>query len=126
MTIRKRRAQTVVLVLGYMALAHFAIGLYHTFRLALIPDMCSTILWVSLPYIGITGIFVASVLLGHFHRLRWSTVTLVLGLFVSVAACVYDFQNHRYQITGGGIGATYTIWWWYYEPFRHGYKPGNL
>ena len=130
MTIRNRRAQTVVLVLGYLALAHFAIGLYHAFRLVLFTDAHATYLWFSVPYIAITGIFVVSVVLGHIRRLRSSAITLLLGLFVSVAACVYDVRNQRYQfhVTGGPAvrGPVYVIWWWYYESFWHGYEPGNL
>jgi len=130
MNLRERKVRTVVLALGYLALVHFAIGLYHVFRLILFSDARATYLWFSLPYIGITGIFVASILLGHIRRLRWSAITLFLGLFVSVAACVYDVRNQRYQfhITGGPAvrGPVYVIWWWYCEPFWHGYKPGNV
>lgn len=114
---RTRRAQTVVLVLGYLALAHFAIGLYHMFRMALITDAHATYLWFTFPYIGITGVFALSVVLGHIRRLRWSALTLVVGLIVSVAACVYDVKNQRYQIHISGSpdvrGPVYVIWWWY-------------
>ena len=129
-TVRKRRAQIVVLVLGYLAVAHFAVGLYHTFRLVLFSDAHAAYFWFSLPYIGITGIFVASIVLGHVRRFRWSAVTLVVGLIVSAAACLYDVKNQRYQIhiTGAPVvrGPVYVIWWWYYEPFWHGYEPGNV
>ncbi len=117
MTIRHRKARIVVLVLGYLALAHFAIGLYHTFRLVLFTDAHAAYFWFSLPYIGITGIFVVAVVLGHMRRFRWSAVTLLVGLIVSVAACVYDVKNQRYQIhvtdSPAVRGPIYFTWWWY-------------
>ena len=126
LTPNSRKTQTIVLIISYLAIAHFAIGLYQTFRLVLFSDAHASYFWFSLPYVGITGIFVASVALGHLRRLRWSVVTLGLGLLVSVAVCAYDFKNHRHQIDGTGHGPTYVIWWWYYEPFWHGYEPGNV
>lgn len=115
------------LAFGYLAVAHFVIGLFFTLRLAkAVPDFRLHLVIFSLPYMAITGIFAGSVVFGHLGRVRWSALTFVFGLFVSVAACVYDFQNHRYQISGTGHGPTYTMWWWYYEPFWHGYKPGNV
>jgi hypothetical protein len=116
----------VVLVIACLGIAHFVVGLFLTLRLMFSSDSPGTYVWFSLPYIAITGIFVASVVCGHIRRFRWSAVTLVLGLFVSVAPCLYDLQNHRYQANGGGTGAQYFIWWWYYEPFWHGYEPGNV
>ena len=130
MTIPKRRAQTLVLVMAYLAVAHYVVGLYFTLRLMLVSDSPAIHVWFSLPYIGITGIFVASVVLGHLRRLRWSAVALVLGVLVSVATCAYDLKNQRYQIhlTGSPAvrGPIYVIWWWYRESFWHGYEPGNI
>ena len=126
MTTHKRCAQTFVLVMAYLAVAHFAIGLFITLRHLLASDAQAIYVRFSLPYIGITGIFVVSIILGHIRRFRWSAFTLALGLLVSTGICLYDFQNHRYQATGGGTGAQYFIWWWYYEPFWHGYEPGNV
>lgn len=123
---RKRNIHIVVLACSYLASVHFAFGIFLTLRLGYATDIPTTFIWFSLPYIAILGIFVTSIVLGHSRHYRGSIVALVLGLLVSVGACIYDFQNYRYQIGGGGIGATYTIWWWYYEPFWHGYKPGNV
>lgn len=126
MSVHARRVQTAVLLVGYLGLAHFVIGLFLTLRLMFGSDSPVPYFWYSLPFIGITGVFVASIVLAHLRRLQGSAVTLIAGLLVSVAACVYDFQNNRYQVSGTGHGATYTMWWWYYEPFWHGYEPGNV
>lgn len=115
------------LVFGHLAVIHFAIGLFWTLRYAIaVPDLWLQLLIFSLPYVAIAGIFVASVVFGYLGRERRSILTFLFGLGVSVAACVYDFKNHRYQISGTGHGPGYIIWWWYYEPYWHGYKPGNI
>jgi|GEM_PF-2930992 len=123
---RPRNARIVVLVLGYLAVAHYCLGLYITTTYMLVSNSPAIYVRFALPYIGITAIFVTAIVLGHMRKLRWSAILLAAGLLVSVAACVYDFHNHRYQASGGGTGHQYFIWWWYYEPFWHGYKPGNL
>ncbi len=115
------------LAFGYLAVAHFVIGLFFTLRLAnAVPDFALQLVIFSLPYMGITLVFVASVVLNHLGRFGWGVLTFVFGLLVSVAVCAYDFQNARYQMSGSGHGPDYTIWWWYYEPYWHGYKPGNI
>lgn len=126
MSVHPRRVQTAVLLVGYLGLAHFVIGLFLTLKLMFGSDSPVAYFWYSLPFVGIAAVFVAAIVLGHFRRLRWSAVTLIVGLLVSVAMCVYDFQNGRYQITGTGHGAMYTMWWWYYEPFWQGYEPGDV
>ncbi|MFQ5807270.1 MAG: hypothetical protein ACE5I3_12545 [Phycisphaerae bacterium] len=126
MSPRERTGRTIVLVVAYLAVAHFSFGLYLTSRLMIGSDCPTSYVWFVLPYVGITGVFLLSIVLAHSNRLRWSALALVVGLLLSVSACVYDFANHRYQLTGGGIGPTYTMWWWYYEPFWYGYEPGNL
>ena len=123
---RKRVIQIAVLACSFLASVHFTYGIYLTLRLGFGIDLPAHFIWFSLPYIAILGIFITSIVLGLTNRYRGSIVALVLGLLVSVGACIYDFQNYRYQIGGSGTGATYTIWWWYYEPYWHGYKPGNV
>lgn len=126
MSVQARRVQTTVIVAGYLGLAHFVIGLLLTLRVMVGSDAPVGYLFYSLPFIGITVAFLSTVILGHFRQLRWSALTLFVGLLASVAVFVYDFQNHRYQISGTGHGPTYTMWWWYYEPYWQGYEPGNL
>lgn len=123
---RKQIAEVIVLVLSFLAVAHFVIGLFFTLRLAFSLDSPAVMVWFSLPYVGIAAIFITSLFLVLAKRLRWSAIMLVLGLLVSVGAFVYDFQNGRYQFIGTGHGPTFTIWWCYYEPFWYGYQPGNI
>jgi hypothetical protein len=126
MSIRRTRMQTLVLVLAYLGVAHFLVGLLLTLRVMFASGSTGIYFRFLLPYLAIIAIFAGSAVLGHVRRFRWSGLLLVLGIVASVGACVYDFQNHRYQATGSGIGPQYFIWWWYYEPFWHGYKPGNV
>jgi hypothetical protein len=126
MSNRGTKLRTVLLVIAYLGAAHFLVGLFFTFRLMFASDAPEGYLWFSLPYVGITAVFVVAIVHGHIYRLRLSGVAVALGLLVSVAACMYDFRNHRYQISGTGHGPTYTIWWWYYEPFWQDYEPGKL
>ncbi|MFH1417828.1 MAG: hypothetical protein ABII12_06025 [Planctomycetota bacterium] len=122
----KQISRIIVLVFSCLMLAHFAIGIYLTSRLMFASDRPGAYAWFLLPYVGILGVFLLSGVLAYARRTRSSIAALLLGLSLSTAACVYDFTHARYQIGGGGTGATYTIWWWYYEPFWHGYEPGNL
>lgn len=116
----------VALALGYLMIAHFLFGIFLTARLMIGVGAYAAYLWFMLPYVGILSVFLLGVLLAHLHRLRWAAVSLLLGLGLSVGVGVYDLANVRCQIQGGGVGATYTIWWWYYEPFWYGYEPGTI
>ena len=78
------------------------------------------------PYLGICLFFVACGLLVLAKRIRSAGVALLIGLALSVAMCAYDFRHHRYQSRYPGRGHVYYIWWWYSDPFWHGYKPGNV
>ena len=90
---RVRRA--VVLVLGYLMIAHFLLGIFFTAWLMIGVRAYAKGFWFLFPYVGILTVFVLSVLLAHARRLRWAAVSLVLGLGLSVGACVYDFANAR-------------------------------
>lgn len=115
------------LALGYLGVAHFTFGLYLTVLEArIVPEYWLYYIIFCLPYLGITLVFLAAVVLAHNRRLRLASLLLTLGLVLSVCMCAYDFSHHRYHLSGGGTGATYTIWWWYYEPYWYGYKPGNI
>ena len=107
-------------------IAHFLLGIVLTAWLMVSMGAYAHCLWFLLPYIGILTVFLVSVLLAHNRRVGWAAVSLVLGLSLSVGACAYDLANARWQMNGGGTGAKYTIWWWYYEPLWYGYEPGNV
>ena len=126
MTGRRRGAQLFVLVTGYVAAGHFAIGHYFALRLILADGHLGTYLWFSFPYVGITTVFVASILLAHKRRLGWSSLLLIMGLLISLGMCAYDFTNARWQFVIEGHGRTYIYWWWYYEPSWYGYEPANV
>ena len=120
---RKQLTRILVLAASYVAVEYFAIGLYWSFRLVLSGGIGVTYV---LPYVGIAAIFVVAIVLGHTRRVRLSAAALAVGLVVSIAACAYDLRNGRCQVQGGGVGQTYTIWWWYYEPYWHDYTPGSV
>jgi hypothetical protein len=114
-----------LLAIGYLSLAYFAFGIYLTCKV-----LAGIGAWRSLaflaPYLGIVALFATATCLAHTGRLTWGAILLALALLGSIGACAFDLANHRCQITGGGTGETYTIWWWYYEPLWYGYKPGNV
>jgi hypothetical protein len=110
-----------------LGVAHFAIGILLVIRLMIaLPMAVGELTWFLLPYFGLLLLFATACILAWQRRLKWSGLALVLALVLSVGMCVYDFRHHRWQIAGGGTGHTYLIWWWYYEPWWHGYKPGNV
>lgn len=119
----KQLTRILVLALSYLSVGYFAFGLWLSSILVRSGGISATFF---LPYVGITAIFVVAIVLGHLGRVRLSAVALGVGLVVSIAACVYDFHNYRYQLGGGGTGHKYTIWWWYYEPYWHNYRPGSV
>jgi uncharacterized membrane protein YczE len=118
--------QFALLGVGYLLLAYFSFGIYLTCRLMRGSGAELLYLTFLAPYLGIFALSILGTVLAHLGRLRWGAVVLGLAVMVAVAACAYDLMHHRCQITGGGVGETYTIWWWYYEPFWYGYKPGNV
>lgn len=114
---------------GYLAVAHYARGVWFTLWVAWISNDAERDYYLRFltPYLGITAIFVAGIVLGHQRRTKAALTAMLLGLAVSVAMCAYDLSHwERAQQMGGGTGRTYFMWWWYYEPFWYGYKPGNV
>jgi len=79
-----------------------------------------------LPYLCITALFAGAVAMGHCRRIWPASILLLLGFVVPAALCTYDLSQDRYQFMVPGEGKHYTIWWWYYDPFWHGYRPGNV
>lgn len=125
-TVRTRNAQLLVLAMAYLAVANFAPGHFLAVRMILASDSPGACLWFSLPYVGFTALFVASIFLAHRRHLGWSTFLLMAGLLISLGMCAYDFTNARWQFVIEGHGRTYIYWWWYYEPSWYGYEPVNL
>ncbi|MEW6253389.1 MAG: hypothetical protein AB1716_22330 [Planctomycetota bacterium] len=78
------------------------------------------------PYAAIMLLVAVAFALGFTRWWGRGAVLLAVGLVSSAGLCAYDMLNHRWQMNGGGTGATYTLWWWYYEPFWYGYRPGNV
>lgn len=72
---------------------------------------------LSLPYAGLTLLFVAALLLGGQRYLRASLVVLVLAFLGSAALFAYDIINQRGQLRVGPDGDPfYFFWWWWTKP----------
>ena len=71
----RKTTRILVLLGGYVGLAHYAFGLFIVTWAATVSDSPEIYIRFALPYVGITGIFVVSIFLGHFRRLRASTTS---------------------------------------------------
>ncbi len=109
-----------------LLLAHHIVGVYFTLRLELAVGVPLLAVGSLAPYTGILLLVAVAVTLGFMRRWRWGAALFVTGVLLSAALCAYDLTQARWQINGTGHGATYTLWWWYYEPFWYGYRPGNV
>lgn len=116
----------LLLMLAYLGIAHYVVGFGLTLFLAYAVSMWTYFFVFLLPYAGLMGFFVAAEVLAQKRRLGPSVMIFSLGVVLSMGMFAYDFTHVRYQISGGGSGPTYTIWWWYYEPYWYGYRPGNV
>ena len=121
----------ICVILASAGIAHFAIGIAFTLRVAyaysVANDMIPVAYWIRFfpPYLAILLLFVVGVLYGTRGRFAKSLTLSAVALVSAVILCMYDFANDRCDFGGGGIGRVFPMWWWYYEPFFHGYKPGN-
>jgi len=125
---RSRLGQAVLATLALLGVGHFVLGFLLMIPLIWsLPGYRVSQTIFSLPYAGLTVLFIASFVTALRDRLRLATYLLAAAFLLSTALCAYDLTHgERAQILGGGVGHTYLFWWWYYEPYWYGYKPGNV
>ena len=120
--------QLLLILVSALGLAHFLPGFYCMWLL--MTSKCAPrlhYLVFTLPYVGLWLLFATSLVLAVRRRVRWSALVLAVALAISLGLCAYDLTHyHRAQIGGTGQGPVYVLWWWYYEPYWAGYKPGNV
>jgi hypothetical protein len=124
-SLKSRAIRGTALLVGYLGLAHFAIGIPYTLWFLLQATSWSYSFRFITPYIIIASLFGMAVTFGQIRRAKIALTMALLGLAATVTMCAFDLSHGRCQGNGAGIGAQYTIWWWYYEPYWQGYEAGN-
>lgn len=125
-SIHRKRLRFSLLFVAYSMIAHFGYGFFLMSGLMIGNDFFWAYLRFLIPYCCITAIFVLGAVFTHTNHLAISVSMVALAILLSISLCIYDFTNYRCQVDGTGHGPIYHMWWWYYEPYWHGYRPGNV